>query len=208
MSIKRDEVFNNAIFVLDSVNSSRLPPPPLSSDLHCGIKKPIQVQILNLTSCFFLLLRYIPPLSQAVAWPCIPVLQHPGSWRGWCWGCCCHKPGWIQRGTPGIDPQHLEFLLCWFITEGKNTSGEGTVPVHRHWDRPGSLCLSMFFPVGLLTALLLEKSFFLHSFLLIWNNFLAFLLHWFIHFQIIPVFSPVPNKFPPFLGVLIKNIKI
>lgn len=51
------------------------------------------------------------------------------------------------------------------------------------------------------------ENFFLHSCLLIWNNFLAFLLHRFMHFQITPVFSLVPVKFPPFLRVLIKNIK-
>lgn len=132
---KRDEVFNNAIFVLDSVNSSRL--PSLPSPLICavGLRNRFKCRFWTWEVASFFCWGVSPPSQPS----CGLTLQHPGSWRGWCWGCCCHKLGWIQRGTSGIDPQHLEFLLCWFSTEGKTTSGEGTVPVCRHWDRPVSL---------------------------------------------------------------------
>lgn len=167
------------------------------------------MQILNLRSCFFLLLRYLPLSAQL--WPDLAFLAAPRELQGLMLGVLLPQTGLDSKGDPrNINPSTLNSSSAISaLKESLQERGQSlftdteTSPLCFPLSQHISPCRS---PPSL--AMADGESFFLPSFLLIWNHFFAFLLHWFIHFQIIPVFSLVPAKFPPFLAVLIKNIKI
>lgn len=104
---KRDGVFNNAIFVLDSVNSSHL--PLLPSALIC------RVGLMNWFKCRF----WTSEVASFFCWgisPSQPSLTlnpssaAPRELEGGCWGC--QNQGGFKGDPLNLDPQHPEFLLC------------------------------------------------------------------------------------------------
>lgn len=166
MSKKRDEVFNKAISVLDSENSSHL--PLLPSPLICtvGLRKRFKCRFWTWEVASFFCSGISP--SQPSCGLTLHSLQHPGNCRGWCWGCCCPKLGWIQRETPGISTP-APWIPPLLFQHWRKAFRRGDSPCLQTL-RPAlsaSLCLSTFLPVGLLPALpwLMEKVFsFLHFF--------------------------------------------